>query len=311
MSPDLPVLIATSVVRGSQQGESHGGVYLVDFRRRNVRQCIDWNNCDIDFSGRGWDRGLRGIAFHDDRIYIAASDQLMAYDPAFNLLDSWTNRYLRHCHEIAVKDGMLFLSSTGFDSLLGFSLEREEFLWGVCLACNTGGEFAATGFDPRGDAGPGPRNTLHLNSVSVNDAGIFVGGLRVPALLRLGSRMQVGTLCSLPLGTHNAQRFGEGVLFNDTQADTVRYVERDGPERAFSIIAYDPAQLENTGIDDSNIARQRFGRGLCVVSEGLIAGGSSPSTISLYDLPTGQRVAAVNLSMDIRNAIHGLEVWPF
>lgn len=150
-----------------------------------------------------------------------------------------------------------------------------------------------------------------MNSVSVNDAGIFVGGLRVPALLRLGSRMQVGTLCSLPLGTHNAQRFGEGVLFNDTQADTVRYVERDGPERAFSIIAYDPAQLENTGIDDSNIARQRFGRGLCVVSEGLIAGGSSPSTISLYDLPTGQRVAAVNLSMDIRNAIHGLEVWPF
>ena len=133
MNPHLPVLIATSVVRGSQQGESHGGVYLVDFSRRKVRQCIDWNDCDIDFSGRGWDRGLRGIAFHGDRIYIAASDRLLAYDQAFNLLGSWSNRYLRHCHEIAVKDEMLFLSSTGFDSLLGFNLEREEFVWGACL----------------------------------------------------------------------------------------------------------------------------------------------------------------------------------
>ena len=311
MNPDLPVLIATSVVRGSQQGESHGGVYLVDFGQRKVRQCIDWNNCNIDFSGRGWDRGLRGIAFRGDRIYIAASDRLLAYDRAFNLLGSWSNRYLRHCHEIAVKDAMLFLSSTGFDSLLGFSLEREEFVWGACLSRNAGGGFGATGFDPRGDAGPEPRNTLHLNSVSVEDAGIFVGGLRVPALLRLGSRMQVATVCSLPLGTHNAQRFGEGVLFNDTPADTVRYVARAGGERAFAIIGYEAGQIENAGLDDSNIARQRFGRGLCVVNEQLIAAGSSPSTISLYDLPTGQRVAAVNLSMDIRNAIHGLEVWPF
>ncbi len=311
MNPDLPVLIATSVVRGSQQGESHGGVYLVDFSRRKVRQCIDWNDCDIDFSGRGWDRGLRGIAFHGDRIYIAASDRLLAYDQAFNLLGSWSNRYLRHCHEIAVKDEMLFLSSTGFDSLLGFNLEREEFVWGACLSRGAEGGFGAAAFDPRGDAGPGPRNTLHLNSVSVDEAGIFVGGLRVPALLRLGSRMQVGTVCSLPLGTHNAQRFADGVLFNDTQADTVRHVPREGGERAFAIIGYEAGQIENAGIDDSNIARQRFGRGLCVVNERLIAGGSSPSTISLYDLPSGQRVAAVNLSLDIRNAIHGLELWPF
>ena len=60
----------------------------------------------------------------------------------------------------------------------------------------------------------------------------------------------------------------------------------------------------------SKVARQGFGRGLCVVSERLVAGGSSPSTISLYDLHTGETVASVNLTMDIRNAIHGLEVWP-
>ncbi|MFQ3227411.1 MAG: hypothetical protein ACI8RW_000796, partial [Porticoccaceae bacterium] len=41
------------------------------------------------------------------------------------------------------------------------------------------------------------------------------------------------------------------------------------------------------------------------------AAGSSPSTISLYNVESKERIAAVNLTMDIRNAIHGLEVWPF
>ena len=54
---NISKLIATSVVRGSQQGESHGGVYLVDFQNQEVRQMVDWNSGDIDFSGRGWDRG--------------------------------------------------------------------------------------------------------------------------------------------------------------------------------------------------------------------------------------------------------------
>ena len=49
----LPKLIATSVVRGTQQGESHGGVYTVDFEQREVVQHVDWNASGIDFEGRG------------------------------------------------------------------------------------------------------------------------------------------------------------------------------------------------------------------------------------------------------------------
>ena len=70
-------------------------------------------------------------------------------------------------------------------------------------------------------------------------------------------------------------------------------------------------QSSIAGIDDSKVARQGFGRGLCVVNDRLIAAGSSPSTISIYDVEGRQVVGSVNLSMDIRNAIHGLEVWPF
>ena len=70
MTLQLPKLVATSVVRGSEKGQSHGGVYLIDFAEQRVEQKIDWNTGDIDFSGRGWDRGLRGIEFTDDAIWI-------------------------------------------------------------------------------------------------------------------------------------------------------------------------------------------------------------------------------------------------
>ena len=35
-----------------------------------ILQPVDWNTMDIDWQGRGWDRGLRGIEFHEDQIYI-------------------------------------------------------------------------------------------------------------------------------------------------------------------------------------------------------------------------------------------------
>ena len=72
----------------------------------------------------------------------------------------------------------------------------------------------------------------------------------------------------------------------------------------------DPALLTHTDLDDSRVARAGFGRGLCVVDEQCIAAGSSPSTITLHRLDGGEARMAT-LTYDVRNAIHGLEVWPF
>ena len=82
-------------------------------------------------------------------------------------------------------------------------------------------------------------------------------------------------------------------------------------DRAFKVPRYDPEQLQNRDLDQSRIARQGFARGLCVLSGSIVAGGSSPSTVSVYDLAANQRLLSVNLTMDIRNAIHGLAVWPY
>jgi hypothetical protein len=304
-------LVATSVVRGSHQGESHGGVYLLDLQNGRARQTLDWNTIAIDWAGRGWDRGLRGIACDGDVVYIAASDELFAYRPDFSLIGSWRNPYLRHCHEIAVFERRLYLTSTAFDTVLGFDLDAQEFCWALHIAAHQF-QFKGNVFDPRSPDGPLPLNKLHLNNVHCTTGGMYIAGLKTGGMLLYnGKRVQMAV--ELPPGTHNAQPFRDGVLFNDTEADALRYTGRgEGEEdRGFKVPRYPEADLLNKGLDQTSVARQGFARGLCVISPSVVAGGSSPSTISVYDLAANTRLLSVNLSMDVRNAIHGLAVWPY
>jgi len=309
MTSKLPSLIATSVVRGSQQGESHGGIYTVDFENQTGEQRVDWNTGDIDWEGRGADRGLRGIAFDGDDIYVAASDELFVYDREFDPKRSYKNRYLKHCHEICRVERRIFLTSTGFDSLLSFDLDSGEFDWGFHLRKEYG-SWKGHAFDPQSESGPRAVYDFHINMVHVDKSGIYLCGLKLNALLHLNDRMEIAEVCNVPLGTHNTRPWNDGVIFNDTANDCVRYVGRDGIEKAFKIQSYDESLIEFSGVDDSSVARQAFGRGLCPVGDRFIAAGSSPSTITLYDVTTNQKVGSVNLSMDIRNTIHGLEIWP-
>ena len=310
LSDKLPKLVATSVVRGSQQGESHGGIFTIDFNEQVCQQHVDWNTGEIDFAGRGADRGLRGIEFDGDNIWIAASDELFCYDRSFNIRGSFRNRYLKHCHEISRIDRTLFLTSTGFDSLLAFDLDRNDYVWGMQLQRQLNG-WLCQRFDPRSGNGPQPGNHFHVNMVYVDKTGLYLSGLRTQAMLHVNSQFEVAEVCNIPTGAHNAQPYRDGLLVNDTAADCVRYVGRDGTQLAFNVPTYAEDQIEFAGIDSSKIARQGFGRGLCRVGERFVAGGSSPSTVSLYDMVQGELVASVNLTMDIRNAIHGLEPWPF
>lgn len=315
-SIELPTLIATSVVRGAEQGDSHGGIYLVDFAAQSVNQVVDWDTSEIDFQGRGWDRGLRGIAFFAGEIYIAASDELFVYDTEFNIKRSFRSTYLKHCHEILQLNNHLYLTSTGHDSILAFDLEKQAFFWAIHLASGEDGP-VGTAYDPQGINGPGgangpqAQNLLHLNSVFADQHGIFASGLRTGGMLHIGNGNSVNMAVEMPQGMHNARPFRDGVLFNDTGSDVVRYVGRDGREIVFAVPVYEPSELEHAELADGQLARQGFGRGLCVINDRLIAAGSSPSTITLYDLDSEVVVARVNFSMDVRNAIHGLEVWPY
>ena len=303
-------LIASSVVRGAQQGQSHGGVYIIDFKTQEVNQTIDWNTSGIDWQGRGWDRGLRGIAFDGEQVFIAASDELFAYTPDFQLIESWRNPYLKHCHEITVFERSLFLTSTGFDCVLGFDLDQHCFNWGINIQ-RRGVKFKPVGFDPLADHGPLMLNKMHINNVFCNRHGIYISGLRTGGMLHFNGSV-INMAVELPQGTHNAQPFRDGVLFNDSEDNVLRYTGRgEGEEdRAMAMPKYNPDKLTHK-TDDQKLARPSFARGLCPISSSVVAGGTSPSTVSLYDLAQNKMLVSVQLSNDVRNAIHGLEVWPF
>ena len=303
-------LITTSVVRGSQQGESHGGVYVIDVDNQEVRQFIDWNTAEIDWQGRGWDRGLRGIAIDGETVYIVASDELFAYTPDFKRIGSWRNPYLKHAHEICIYERVLYITSTGFDSILGFELDERKFFWALHIDVDRF-NFSGSIFNPSGDDGPLLLNKLHLNNVHANKNGMYISGMKSGGMLHFNGEA-VYIVATLPAGTHNAQPWRDGVLFNDTNADALRYSSRSGEEdRALMVPTYDPAAIDTKRVGDSGLARQGFARGLCVVNDRVVAGGSSPSTVSLYDLQESKMLLSVNLSVDIRNAIHGLAIWPF
>jgi len=303
-------LVATSVVRGSCKGESHGGIYIVDLEKDRVYQPVDWNTKDIDWQGRGGDRGLRGIAFHKDRVFVVASDELFEYTPNFELVASHRNPYLKLCHEICVHEHHLFITSTAFDTVLAFNLRKNTF--DKALMVITDGRNLTLGkYNPNSDEGPLAMNKLHINNIFCEKGGMYISGLKTKGLLLYnGKRLGIST--TLPAGAHNARPFREGILFNDTQSNKLRYATRTGKDDcAFAVPLYPEADLLKTEMDDSLIARQGFGRGLCVISDTLIAAGSSPATIALYDLEQKKMLKTVNISMDIRTTIHGLEVWPY
>ncbi len=310
MTIKLPTLVASSVVRGDQRVGSHGGVFTIDFERREVAQLFDLDTTDIDFrTGRG-DRGFRGIAFSGDDILIAASNVLFRCDRSFRIKTFSRNHYLDDCHEICRYEDKVFLTSPGFDSLLAFDLDSKEYVWGFHLTRQYD-KWAGHTFDPRSEMGPIPVNDYHVNMVHVDNTGIYFSGSRTKALLHLDDRMNVSEVCSLPSGAHNARPYRDGVLFNDTESDCLRYAGRNGKELAFKTATCAEADIDFADVVDPEISRQGFARGLCVAGDRFVAGGSSPSTVSLYDFESEQKVGSVNLSMDIRNAIHGLEPWPF
>src|SRR5437868_3147782 len=181
----LPRIITTSVIRSARQGESHGGVYLVNLDSGNIVQVIDWNDRSINWEGRGGDRGLRGIAFHQSKIYLAASDEIFVYDCRFKLLESFTNRYLKRCHEINIANDILYLTSTDLNSVLEFDLARRRFVRGyeitrgqpektsligrIRAAASRRPKFEFTMFDPNSERGPAmtPNSSdLHINNVT-------------------------------------------------------------------------------------------------------------------------------------------------
>jgi hypothetical protein len=315
----LPTVLMTDVVRSSKQGDSHGGAYLIDLEERSFSQVLDWNRIDINWEGRGQGRGLRGICFVGDEIYIAASDELFVFDQQFNILRSFKCDYLHHCHEIAFDGGQyIYLSATSFDSVLRFDVESQRFdqgWWMQAVEQEHQGKMVkaldAVLFDPNEPDGAQEGDTLHINNMCVVGKVPLFSGLNMNLLVAIQEN-ESRPFALIPPTTHNTQPLGKGVVMNSTGQDAVVMADRNAQAvMMFRYPTYPESELVNTGIPD-DYARQGFGRGLCVDNENrLIIAGSSPGTVSAFNVQSQSMVSTVQVSNDIRNAPHGLEIWPY
>jgi len=332
MSTELPTIIATSVIRSAHQGESHGGIYIVDLQTNEMHQVVDWDDGSIEWEGRGGERGLRGIVCLEDTTYVASNDAIYGYDECFNVIGKWTNRYLDHSHEIYYDSGTIYVTSTKFDAILSFDTEQNEFTTSFCirdlaspssnpsltnrvinhvkdaLGMQSSLEPTFTPFDPTNENGPSPYDMFHLNSVAVRDGAVFFSGTKLPGLYAVENG-HLREVADIPKGTHNAQPFQDYVLYNNTSEEEACLARQNGTvmSRA-SIKRYREKEIRNSDLPDDH-ARQAFGRGLCTYRDEYVIAGSSPATITVYSLPDLGVVKRVNISMDKRNAIHGLEIF--
>ncbi len=311
----LPTVLMTDVIRSTQQGQSHGGAYLIDLEAGSFRQVIDHNTADINWEGRGMGRGLRGIAFDGPDIYIAASDELFVYDQQFSLLRSHTCPNLHHAHEVYLDGRRLYVTSTSNDSILEFDLDQRMFTsaWRLLPEQRPGPSglpISVSRYDPRSARGPKRDDAFHINSVWRHEGKTLVSGTVLPLILSIeGTRLT--PFAKIPAGTHNARPYAGGILCNSTDHDCAMRCDLGArPKARYPIPAYDPGQLI-AGDTPGDHARQGFARGLCTTEDGLLIVGSSPGTVSVFDLESRELLKSVSVTMDVRNAPHGLELWPY
>jgi hypothetical protein len=78
---------------------------------------------------------------------------------------------------------------------------------------------------------------------------------------------------------------------------------------SFTVTQFDPKDIDQLSTSEK-IARSSFGRGLAVwPAEGrqYFCAGSSPATVALYKSGSPTPLKTVQISKDVRHAVHGLE----
>ena len=321
----FPRVMVSSVIRTANAGQSHGGLYIVDLEDGSFEQVINWDDTNISFRDRGAERGLRGLALYGEHIYVTSCDSLMVYDRQFNKLEEYANPYLFDCHETWVEGNFLYVTSTFYDSVLVFDLEKKRFTDGYCFrndfdrvikkamwkvfGMQRAPGLRAVRFDPNSGGGPRMDDVLHLNSIYGADGVLYLSSYRTKSLYAFrDGRLEV--VSPLPEKTHNARRFRDGVLFANTGDDEAIYSAMDGAVRhRYPAVKLSDEELKFADLPD-HIARTGFVRGLTVFDDRYVIFGVSPAMILVYDIETAELVKTVVLSRDVRNAVHGVEIFP-
>jgi len=336
-----PKVLASSIIRTSVENEVHGYLYLIDTETETIIKTLSWDNPKISFEGRGGQRGLRGIAFNNQSIYIGSGYEILELNQNFDIIGTFSNQYLSDIHEMEIVNDCLAVVSSGYDALILFDLKTKTFTKGysidslnmrykknyiykllnkyypnVLSLINPIKNYKLNIFDP---AISGQilntsvkKNRLHINTVSPYKGGWCLSGTMSNYQFFIkNDTLKINS--TIPLITHNVLNFSENsILYNSTNKEEVIWSKKNGKIiKRFKNPTFETNQLQNSP-NDKTIAKVGWARGLCWTNDKkMIISGTSPASIMLYDTDKGTLIKTIQLSKDVRNAIHGLEIYPY
>jgi len=302
----LPKVLTSNIIRNSRKNKKHGGLYLVDLETGTFDTVSEYQE-SINWIGRGLDRGLRGLAFYKDMVVVVSAYSIILFDKQFNIIDIINHDCLKFCHETYVYKDVLYITSTGHNSIILFDLKNRKFLYGIKVRGKS-----VVKMDVRKYIGVKSYDSMHINSVFCDERGIFISGTNRHDLLLIDRRLRMSVYCKIPPRTHNCYPMGRNkIIMNDTDNGriVIKNIKNNRMLQTFNITRIPRHKMVNGDIT-ARTARQPFARGLTRFKR-FIIGGSSPGMISVYNMKDNQHIKNILISNDVCLAIHGLEVWPF
>jgi len=319
---ELPKILVSSVIRSTERGDSHGGLYVIDLEQGSYEQVLDWKYDHINWDRGGGDRGLRGLAFYEGELYAAGARAIFVFDKDYELVRQYRHNLLDGTHEICIYKDMLFSISNEHDVIMMFDLKTREWLFGFKTTLGEPvGVFDTEApmvpiFDenqemvmdendptiPKWEMLP-KEDTMHLDSVSLHGDWMFYSGSQAEHLYALNIKTleHLAQKLYFPL-THNAQPWKDGVVFNRSVESDTSYQVNNELVKHWKTPTF-PKPITNFSYDDH--ARVGYTRGMVLTKDHVIV-GTSPASVHVYSLDHDLPVQSVYLSHDVRNSVCGM-----
>jgi len=299
-------VLASSVIRSTHRGDSHGGLYIVDTDNQTYEQVLDWDYEGIRWEGGGGDRGLRGLIFHNNLLYAAGSNEIFVFNKDFQLIDQYTHPLLDGTHELTIDNDVIYNISNCYDSILAFDIKSREWIWGVQHIKHRMPQC----FDIRG-TNLQRADTLHLDSISVKNGWLYYAGSTTEHLYGIHPVTNITMEPTLLYhkNTHNAQFWKDGIVFNRSLESDTCYQVGNELIQHWPTPLCDRSLLTNAGLTADH-ARAEYTRGM-VLGENSICVGSSPACVHEFVLGRKEPISTTRLTYDIRNSICGMTRYPW
>ena len=298
-------VIFSTVIRAAQQGDVHGGLYVVDLFNNKPLVHIPYEKAFVNDNERGGERGLRGIVVLDDRVIVADANGLLELDKeTLQITNVLQDRNIfKSVHEICYYDKSIWVTSTGYDSIVRVGLDLQVLEFWEILGESKEDHKLFTGKQQIDPTEAREDDKYHINSISSFNGRLVFSGLITPLYdfhtMEIVSPMP--TIAGVKSFQHNFYEYEDCTLINMTSLKHIGII-KDGKETYIPVPA---TNLAHFSVD--KLAENNWNRGL-TKHQNLAIIGSSPARLMVLDISTGQFIHHVQLEKDVRHAIHGLEI---